>query len=270
MSFGASKSDSESRPLNAAERTELYNAAYNLLGPNVPGYNTKPDQVTHHQAQVGYLENGLATPYLYGNSPDGNPLPGYGRARVIPEGATNVNYDPKTGMLTYDTVEKGASYFENAYQAPQYSDPGAAKTLSGGDYDRLEQSILQSRTAPLDRQYALDREMLDESLAKRGIWSSGLAARAQNDLSERYAPAYAQAGGEATAQRYGMQSGELANLNNYALQQAGARNAYDMENANRLYQSLWRPADYLAGLWNGTGGSVASSSSFGFNVAVPK
>lgn len=135
----------------------------------------------------------------------------------------------------------------------------APNTLSGGDYNALQQAIFDSSTAGLDK-YSRDRsEALDADLAKRGIWSSGLAVRSQNDLAGELSGSWAKAGADAAAQRYGLQANELQ-----------ATNAFRADQADKEYQSKWRPLDYLQGLWNGTGGTISSSSGGGggwnFNI----
>lgn len=152
------------------------------------------------------------------------------------------------------------------YTSPKYTAAEPAKTLTNGDYDRLETNIFQSRGAPLLRQFMVDSEALDADLNKRGIYSSGLAVRAQNDLRERYLPQYRAAASEAAAQRYGMQSDELEQLNARAVAEANARNAFAMDNAGKEYDSQWRKPDYLAGLWNGTGGAISSGVSGGWSI----
>jgi len=129
------------------------------------------------------------------------------------------------------------------------------QTITGGDYGKLQNDLLSGYTAAIDRAKSQDSERLDSDLAKRGIWSSGLAVRAQNDLDERYIPQYASAGANATQARYGLQTQEMTNVN-----------ALNSAEKDRVYQSQWRPADYLAGIWNGTGGVVSSSSGGGWSI----
>ncbi len=150
------------------------------------------------------------------------------------------------------------------YTAPSYASPGAAKTMSDGDYAALEQNILKSRMAPINSAMADERARSDQSLSDRGLWASGIAEKAQQDVTKNFMPSITQAGADAATQRYGMQASELAGLNQFAQTSAQAQNAFDMENASRKDNSNWRPADYLAGLWNGTGGTVGSSGSEGF------
>ena len=129
------------------------------------------------------------------------------------------------------------------YNAPQF------QSMTGGDYDRLEQNILTSRVAPLVSAYQTQAGRLDSDLAKRGIYSSGAATQAQNDLTGSFLPQLTAAGAEAATQRYGLQNQELSALNQY-----------NMENANRDYAAKWRPADYMSGIWNNTGGVISSGS----------
>lgn len=87
------------------------------------------------------------------------------------------------------------------YDAPKYSDAAPLQRLGNGDYDALEQAMVTSRTAPLKREMELSRQGVDDNAAKRGVWSSGLAIRAQNDVDERYAPQLRAAGADASAAR---------------------------------------------------------------------
>lgn len=153
-----------------------------------------------------------------------------------------------------------------SYWVPAYDEPRSARTISGGDYDRLESNIVESRTAPLQRQLAVDREALDADLNRRGIWSSGIAVRAQNDLTERYLPQLRAAGAEAATQRYGMEAGELSRLDERAMMEAAAKNAYRQNQNDKIYEAEWRPYDYRAGLWNGTGGVISSGTSGGWSI----
>ena len=157
------------------------------------------------------------------------------------------------------TSASPTSFQNGQMNTPTYNAP-TAKTLSNEDYSALEQSILNSRYAPLDRQKSLDAQSLDSSMADRGLWSSGLALRAQNDLNERYAPQYAQAGADAATQRYGLQSAENQNLNTFNTTQA-----------QNTMESQWRPFDYLKTLFDSTQGQTSSQQSsggggFGFSI----
>jgi hypothetical protein len=169
------------------------------------------------------------------------------------------------------------------YDSPDYVqsniyDPGNASQMAGGDYDRLEQSIVQSRTAPLLAAYGTQSQRLDSDLAKRGIWSSGAATQAQNDLTTSFLPQLTQAGADAATQRYGMQQQDLNNMNQYNLARAGQltsagqtesqqANSFNMENANRNMASAWKPAEFGLGLYNNTGGTVSGGGG-GWNFMI--
>lgn len=155
-----------------------------------------------------------------------------------------------------------------SYEAPNYVSAGDAKTLTDGDYAALQDSLLKGTTAGLDYAKAKDVTNSDANAAKRGIWSSGLAMQAQNDINNAYSSAYEKAGADATSQRYSLQANELNNLNNYNQTSAAAENANAMENANRAYNSAWQPANYLRDLYNQTGGTISSGSSSGFNFNI--
>lgn len=136
------------------------------------------------------------------------------------------------------------------YQSPQL------ERLSGGDYDRLESSIVDSRTAPLNRAWDLERETINQEMSDRGLWASGVPAqRMQQRFEEAYVPVFKQAGAEAAQQRYGLQSDEQARMNQAAL-----------DIANRQYESQWRPLDYKSGIWNNTGGVISSSTGGGWSI----
>lgn len=154
------------------------------------------------------------------------------------------------------------------YQAPKFTASGAPQSLSGGDYNRLEQSIVDSRWAPLQRYEAQQRERTDEDLNKRGIWSSGIATQAQGDVTEQFAPQYAAAGAEAAAQRYGLQAQEQQFMNQLNMQEATRRTGFDQTQADQQYASQWAPLEYLMGLYNQTGGAISSGKSRGFNFAL--
>ena len=154
------------------------------------------------------------------------------------------------------------------YRTPGYVYTGVPRTMSGGDYDRLEDSIVSSRWAPLQRYEQIARERTDEDLNKRGIWSSGLATQAQGDVTEQFIPQYAAAGAEAAGQRYGLQSQEQQFLNQLTAQEAARETAYRQAEAQQKYASQWAPLEYLMGLYNQTGGAISSGKSGGFNFAI--
>lgn len=165
-----------------------------------------------------------------------------------------------------------------AYTGGKIYDAGNAKQMANGDYDRLEQSIVQSRTAPLLAAYGIQSQRLDSDLAKRGIYSSGAATQAQNDLTTSFLPQLTQAGADAAAQRYGMQQQDLNSMNQYNLARAGQltsagqtesqqANSFNMENANRNMASAWKPAEFGLGLYNNTGGTISSGGG-GWNFMI--
>lgn len=172
----------------------------------------------------------------------------------------------------------------SAYNTPDYFkaqivDPGNAKRLAGGDYDKLEQSLLTSRLEPL--QYAVNKAItgVDEDAAKRGVWSSGLALQGKSDVLSKVAPELRAIAGDASAARLLAEQGDNNTENSYNLNRAqglnqGAqfdsaqRNSFEMENANRRYNAGWAPANYLAGVYNGTGGQVSNGSGGGWNFNI--
>lgn len=162
---------------------------------------------------------------------------------------------PEQRAATYQQGIKNISESQNAMPWAAYEAPNR-ETLSGGDYNRLEQNIVTSRMAPI--QSAMDRRFrdIDQSMSDRGLYTSGLPDQAKNRvMAENFLPAITQAGAEAATQRYGMQSAE---------NQAG--NTFNLENAKQKYDSDWRPKEYLQGLWNGTGGTISSSTGGGWSI----
>ena len=189
-------------------------------------------------------------------------------------------------------TDPGAYQGADYTHAAAYVDPGAAKQMADGDYSRLERNMLASQTAGLDRQKSLDAIRTDAGLAKRGIWSSGLAERAQGDNNERYAASYLKAGADAATARYGMEQADLGNLNNYNLNNAAGRNAwnttdaaganawgqaqnsalnawnmtnatnknaFETDQAYKQYQAAWQPISSLGAIWNNTAGTKQTS-----------
>ena len=172
---------------------------------------------------------------------------------------TSQSSAPITAEEQLKKANIGNKYISDNRNSPMFDGTGYEaspyQSLSDGDYSALEASIRDSRTAPLDRQKSLDSKNLDQGLSDRGVWSSGLAVSAQNDLNERYAPQYAAAGADAATQRYGLQANELQGKNTYNATQDKAKT-----------DAKWRPLDYLQGNWTGNGGTVSSSSGGGWSI----
>ena len=157
------------------------------------------------------------------------------------------------------------SIMPQGYVAPSFASAGPAKTINGGDYDKLQADMTAGYTAPIQQAKETDLRNYNSDAAKRGVWSSGLALQGENDINKAYAPQFANAGAQATNARYALQSGEDQNQNQYNLQQSGAQNTFGLANAQQNYQSNWAPLNYLQGVWNGTGGTIGSSSSMNMN-----
>lgn len=137
----------------------------------------------------------------------------------------------------------------DAYDAPEQ------KMLTGGDYDNLQGSLVQGYTAPLDYAKGRDIEMFNNSAGAKGIWSTGLALKGEQDINSGYAPQYAKAGADATNKRYDLQTTENA-----------AGNAMNLETALQKYNATWRPQDYKAGVFSQTGGGTSTGRAENFNM----
>lgn len=136
------------------------------------------------------------------------------------------------------------------YNAPTY------QGLANGDYDALEQSLYNSQASALDKAWGTRSKDMTQSMADRGLWSSGQVDKALNQTyGEEFLPQYQQAANSAAAQRYQLQSGDLA-----------AQNQFNLANAQQQYDADWRENDYKAGLWNNTGGVLSSGSSSGWSI----
>ena len=60
-----------------------------------------------------------------------------------------------------------------------------------------------------------------------------------------------------------MQAQDVAGMNNYNMAQAAMVNDFNANQAAQQYASNWAPLNYLAGVYNGTGGAISNSSGGG-------
>jgi len=181
-------------------------------------------------------------------------------------GGTPAVYDDQGNVVTPGS---GTSYSLNApqYVAPTYQSAGTPQQISGGDLQQMQKDMTAGYTAPLDAAKATDITNENSDLAKRGIWSSGLAEQAMGDINKQYAPQYAQAGANATNAAYGLSNSQNQSVNSLAQQNANSANNFNITNAAQQNASNWAPLNYLQGLWNGTGGQTSSSNSFSFGLS---
>lgn len=246
------KSSSSSKPLSPAQRTDLYNAGMsNIFGSfgGTPVYREVQQPVVQQPQQQEPI-------YASGDRMGGF----FNRQPEVPQTTAQSVYSA--------TPQQGIQPNFPQYQAPNYQYTSPYQSLSGGDYEALQNSLYTGATAGL-RQYENEaRDNIDQSLANRGIWSSGIAQAAQNDITDSLADTYSQAGAAATAQRYGLQAQELAQQNAFNQAESQFGNQFNMTNAGLNYQSQWAPLEFLAQLWNGTNGIASKSSSFGIQSPV--
>ena len=246
-------SQTVSKPLTAAERQDLYRSS---IG-NILNTYTQSGLPYGGTGSMSNAANATFNPNATTNQPKTayNPATGLynatGSSSTYDDGG-KVTWDPKTYFQTNDpkvNMPTGAADPGGinlpVYQTPQYQSGGA---FQAGGY-----------TQGLDYAKGKDMQALDNNLAKRGIWSSGLALQAANDTNAAYSGAYEKAGADqATAQ------------NAYNLAGAESANNFNVTNANNSYQAGWQPLQYLAGLWNGTSGQTSGSSSFGQSISIGK
>lgn len=231
------------------------------------------------------------------------------REKVFQGGKTALNpYLEQGQAVSANTAytDPGAYIEPTAFNNAQYSGAGQyqqaapTQTLSGGDYDALESSILQSRLSPIQQQIAQRSKDINQSMADRGLYASGLPDQQMNkEMTSTFMPAINQAAAEASNQRYGLQSGEnqmvnqanqmnAAGANAFRQANASAQNAFTLNRAGGIDQSTqganafnqaraqganafgltntaanvanaWRPADYMQGVYNQSGGANSSS-----------
>lgn len=219
--MGDNSTSSTSTPLTAEQRTALYNAAGSALG------GQSPMSFSEYAARQGWgggdraAEQRMYADYLAGANA-GNALNArvsgiqYAPAQYVQlaDAATAGVYDPGTGP---GGARSAPIYDPGIYSGSTLQGYAPAQTLTGGDYDRLERQLAQGALNGLWANKGEDLRQMNESLNRRGIYSSGIAARAENDLNSKYADTLQQALSNAAVSRYGMQANELSGLNNYNL-----------------------------------------------------
>jgi len=241
--MGKSGSSSSSRPLTAEERKELFDQGLtsitsgdgarfrNVIAPSYssPAFEGGGSGGRTSSPKGGQVDGGVTPGYAYRDAGSAERLsftdPGemslessvgqgfYDPGRFTDPGEASRAIDPGRSNVSMQVYDPGSGR--------EAVDPGSVNRLAGGDYDRLEQSIIESRLAPLRQFEQRQREALDQSLADRGIYSSGLAVEAQNDLSRELAPTISQAANEAVTTRYGFEQGDNQSANRYQLGRSG-------------------------------------------------
>lgn len=175
-------------------------------------------------------------------------------------GSSSSSSKPLTGPQRQAVFNSGISSVKSAMpwiqsQNLSYESP-TAQTLTGGDYDALQNNLYNSQATALDSQWAKQKDSINQDMADRGLYTSGIGAQAENKIFSRdYLPAYQQAASNAASQRYALQAQENESANNMAL-----------TNAAQNYASSWAPYEYLMGLYNQTGGTISTSSSMNFGI----
>ena len=112
--------------------------------------------------------------------------------------------------------------------APQY------QMMQGGDYDAWEQSLRESATTPINRQFSDTQDRMNTYLGGGGLYGSSIQADTTADLGERWAQALGQAGNMARSQRMGLQQQDLQAQNAWILNRAIADRAQE--------QNIWQAA----------------------------
>lgn len=198
------------------------------------------------QAQTALAQSAQYSPFASSGEPIAAPVSQSTAAQAkVGEYAPLSTAQAKEAALTnaeftkYAPVAQADADFKDyiaaqPFAASKYVDAGRARSLTGEDYNSLQQQLTQGYLAPVLAQLAKDTLAKDEELAARGIYTSGLADRSQSVLRGEYAPSITNAAAQATNQRYSLQSAEQQMLNNYALQRAAAANQANQFNAGGL------------------------------------
>lgn len=273
MGGGTTSSSSENRPLTGAERADIYkNSVGEILNTytqsGLPyggqGSMTTPARFSATPSTYGTVSNAAAGPAntqpgsLYQSSGNaGGDSNISGMKSLNPFGLAD---KPNMNMPTGASNPGGINF--PLYQTPEYQTPGNYKTFDTNS--PAYSNILKGYTDPLDAAKATDIRNANESAAKRGVWSSGLALQGENDINKAYAPQYSAAGGAATTS----QLGQLAAENTYNQAATNAANAFNQQNAQNTFSSGWAPLNYLSSLWGGTAGNVGGTNTFGANVSI--
>ena len=186
-----------------------------------------------------------------GGTTESKSLTGAERANIFNYGMSSVGSGQNSGIFN-----------NTGYTAPEYQSSNYQQ-MAGGDYNAYRQALYDGSTAGL-RQYEGDaRAGIDQSLSDRGLWSSGIAQAAQNDLTEGIADSYAQAGANSTAQALAMKQQDLQGMNTFNQNATAMENQFNQGNAQQEYAAKWAPLEYLLGMYNQTGGAVSTSKGGG-------
>jgi hypothetical protein len=161
----------------------------------------------------------------------------------------------------------GGSIDMPEYQAPAFASAGTASRLSGGDYGRLENSIRESQWAPIEALKTQRFSDIDQEMADRGLYTSGVGADTKESIFARdFLPAYTQSANQAVATRYGLEQADNTAANAFNLQNAGMTNQFNLQDSAGRNAAQWAPLEYLLGLYNQTGGTNSRGSSSSWNM----
>lgn len=249
--MGDNSTSSTSRPLTAAERQQAYGGFLSTFAPDV----MNRDQWERRQR-------------LSGRDWPNNEALDADYSRYLSE-------QSKSGAAA---ATQGKDYVSPEYQDVTFTNFQKPRSLTNEDYGRLEQEMYASRAAPLEAKWRERAGDINQEMAARGVSRGGVPITEKSKVFAReFAPLFAQAASEAATQRYGAQGTEQQALNNLNTSQVNARNQFFQQSqgnknqfnqaeAQQQYQSKWRPLDYLAGIYNGTGGVISSSSGGGWSI----
>lgn len=153
------------------------------------------------------------------------------------------------------------------YQGATFTGAGPASRLGGGDYGRLENSIRESQWAPIDALKTQRFADIDQEMADRGLYTSGVGADTKESIFARdFLPAYQGAANQAVSTRYGLEQADNQAANAFNLNSANMANQFNMQDAAGRNQAAWAPLEYLLGLYNQTGGSNSTSKGSSWNT----
>lgn len=260
--MGSNETSSTSTPLTGTQRAEIFNAAKGAMGEPQPKLTRSQwiaannafgaSQWDIDRAYATYSQNYDTNSKIYSGFNDKLSAMGqYDSPNYIaPNQAPTATY---TGAGTTRAAQfSGAepvreaqqqaysplatSQFNDAGQTRGgfYVDAGPARSLTGEDYNTLQDTLVNARLNQLKQSQTEDQQALDDQMAARGLYSSGLALRAMNDLNSKYSTQEQAAISDALNQRYNLQTAEQQALNNYGLNSSNQSNQFSLANAGML------------------------------------
>ena len=218
-----------------------------------------------HYMQYGQREGVTGSPYAGEQSTAQDAMgTGLGMANYAAQSLAGMQ-SPYPGMAQHQgpvTMSYSPMVTPNAYQGIDY------QTLTGGDYNALQNALYQQGATAVDEQYKRGQADIANSMGGRGLYGSTMMGSQMQDLTEQSANTKAQLAAQAAAKRYEMQMQEQALLNRMAQDsaqfgwKAGYSNAdlinqYNQNKLNWDYQQANLPVQFA---------NQEADRAFGYNL----